>query len=117
MACNSEIKRFYLIYFGRDNAYRTQFIVNQYNKLEHDFNNLIQRFYNLEDYVSRNILPDREFKVAIKNGEIKDKFQKDKIEYKSEWQCKYCSYKDHCWKDEIEKYKTSDNAKTFQEAA
>ena len=49
--CNPSIKRFYMIYFGRDNAYRTQFIIERYDKLEHDFNNLIQRFYNLEGHI------------------------------------------------------------------
>jgi hypothetical protein len=111
----SGVKRFYMIYFGRDNAYRTQFIIEKYDNLEHDFNNLIQRFYNLEDYLNQKCLPDREFQTAIKKGEIKDKFQKDKVEYKSDWQCRYCAFMNHCWKDELMKYKDSDNSECFNE--
>ena len=110
MTCNPEIKRFYIVYFGRDNAYRTQFIIEQYDNLEHDFNNLIQRFYNLESYIDAKILPDREYQVAIKKGEIKKQFQKDKIIYKSMWCCMYCSYRRLCWKNQLIKYKDSDNS-------
>ena len=99
MACNLEIKRFYIIYFGRDNAYRTQFIIERYDKLEDDFNKLIQRFDDLEEALKCKVIPFREFKVAIKNGEIKDKFQKDKIEYKSDWQCRYCQFMNYCWEN------------------
>jgi hypothetical protein len=117
MSCNPSIKRFYIVYFGRDNAYRTQFIINRYDNLEHDFNNLIQKFYTLKDFINLKILPDRQYIVAIKNGEIKDKFQKNKIEYKSDWQCRYCAFQNKCWKEEIVKYYTSDNSLMFPETA
>ena len=101
----SEVKRFYMIYFGRDNAYRTQFVIEQYDNLEHDFLNLMQRFYLLEDYLKLKVLPDRPYQVAIKKGEIKDKFQHKKVIYKSAWCCMYCSFKNHCWKEVIKKSK------------
>jgi hypothetical protein len=45
--------------------------------------------------------PDREFKAAIKDGEVKDKFQRDRVEYKGDWQCNYCDWKDECWSHHI----------------
>jgi hypothetical protein len=69
----------------------------------------------LEVSVYAKTIPDREYQVAIKNGEIKDKFQKEKIEYKSDWQCRYCSYANNCWKEELIKYKNFDNSIELQE--
>ena len=111
MGC-TDIKRFYLIYFGRDNAYRTQFVIDS---IPIPFYSLIDRFRMLEYYVTNNIIPGRDYKVAIKNGEIRDKFQKDNKEYRSNWQCLYCSHKDFCWQEVVGELKTGDNSDTFGE--
>ena len=111
--CNSSIKRFYIIYFGRDNAYRTQFVIERSKFTEDNANVLYKKFAFLEEHTLNKSLPDREFQVAIKNGEIKDKFQKNKIEYKSDWQCRYCAFMNHCWKNELLKYKNTDNSECF----
>jgi len=114
--------RFYLFYFGRDNAYRTQFefirkadgIYYNNKKSVITFDQLLDKLNLIEYYVDNNKLPEREFKVAIKNGEIKDKFQKNNIMYSSPWQCRYCSYANHCWKEDLETYKNSDNSETLK---
>jgi len=106
----TDIKKFYLVYIGRDNAYRCQFVVTledgvmTYNEKKKPWviGTYIKKFSRVENATSE---PAREYKIAIKGGEIKDKFQKDKVEYKSDWQCSYCAYKDHCWKDVLEKAK------------
>jgi hypothetical protein len=124
----SEIKRFYVLYIGRDDGYRVQFVIDIRNDLFCvdgkpiiiTFKDIVFRLKLLELAIERREIPDREFKAAIKNGEIKDKFQKDKVIYKTDWQCSYCSYKNKCWKDDLEKYssklfihKDSDNSELF----
>jgi CRISPR/Cas system-associated exonuclease Cas4 (RecB family) len=108
----TDIKRWYLIYFGRDNAYRTQFVIDN----PQGFDELAFRFKLLEVAIELNTLPDREYLVAIKNGEIKDKFQKDNVEYKTSWRCNYCSYKDMCWQEVINNLTENDNSAMFKEA-
>jgi len=106
----ADIKEYHLVYFGRDNAYRTEFLFQMkddgiyYNgkKSSITFDGLIQRLVILEKHIKDNEIPSREYKVAIKNGEIKEKFQKNKVEYKSDWQCRYCQWRDRCWKQYVE---------------
>ena len=113
-----DISTFYLFYFGRDNGYRTQFKVTMGKDgylvdgkpVDYDFADILERLAAVEIALDQDKLPDRDYMVAIKNGEIKDKFQKDKVEYKSSWQCRYCGWQNDCWKDEIKKYEKGDNA-------
>jgi len=114
----TNVTKFYILYVGRDNAYRCQFLVEKDKSgsilLEGKdtgltFNNVCKKFFDLEKALDKQILPDREFKAAIKNGEVKDYFQKKGVKYKTDWQCTYCNYKDVCWKSECEKYKEGDN--------
>lgn len=103
----SGINKWYLIYVGRDNAYRTQFNMSLYdweysidnNKINFNLDDLIRKLRELEVFVKTKIIPDRDFQVAIKNGEIKKKYQKDKVEYKSDWHCMYCQWRDLCWQE------------------
>jgi len=106
----TDIKKFYIIYFGRDNAYRTQFEVTKDddNKIyinnqlvAVDFYEVISKFKQIEEAVDSNKIPDRDYNVIIKDKQIKEKIQKDKIIYKSDWQCMYCVYKNECWKDKL----------------
>jgi Holliday junction resolvase-like predicted endonuclease len=109
MGC-TDIKRFYLLYLGRDDGYRTQFLIEQENgvlccdgkPVHTTFSKLVNRFWLLEAAVRDKIIPAREFNVAIKDGVIREKYQKDKIEYKSDWQCLYCAYMNHCWQDKLQ---------------
>lgn len=107
MGCIPEIDRFYLLYVGRDNAYRTQFVIEKETKTPWTFDKLLNKFRELEDCVFTMRLPEREYDVAIKNGEIKKKFQANGVIYTSDWQCMYCRYRDFCWEDEIWEDKTN----------
>jgi hypothetical protein len=120
------IKKGYLLYIATDDGYRTQFIINydgryffcNFAGTKIIADNILDKFKALEKYNNPNritIYPPRDYKVAIKNGEIKKKFQKDKVEYKSDWQCLYCQWCTLCWKDYIKKYKQSDNSGEFDE--
>lgn len=102
MGCNPEIDRFYLLYVGRDNAYRTQFFIEKTTKTPKTFEELLDRFRELEDCRTTMRIPEREFKAVFKNGEMKKQYQKDNIIYKSDWQCLYCQFRDYCWEDENE---------------
>ena len=125
-------KKFILPYFGRDNGYRTEFWVKQaegglmvawpvpnsedgygYAKYELDWSKFIEKFKRIEAAVEAHVLPDRDFMVAIKNGEIKDKFQANKVEYRSDWNCMYCDWKDHCWADVLPEFADSNNSEDF----
>ena len=99
----TDIKKFILFYIGRDNAYRTEFEVSLTNpdtlkcnnrEFKFPINDILRKFKQAQG----EVLPERPYKVAIKNGEIVQKYQKDKVEYKSDWQCMYCKYLHHCWK-------------------
>ena len=93
-----KIPKFYLLYLGRDNGYRTQFLIDyregklcangKVTGVEYD--TLIDRLALLEFHLENGKLPHREYMVAIKNGEIRDKYQADKVMYKTDWQCSYC---------------------------
>lgn len=115
------INKGYLVYIGRDNSYRTQFEVEIKNdevycdgkKSPFSFDTILSKLTAVEYFVESNTLPGRDYKAAIKNGEIRDLFQKDKVKYKTDWQCSYCQWKDHCWREEKEKYKDSDNSQCF----
>lgn len=124
----SELTRWYVPCFGRDNAYRGQFSIHKkegdpmlwigfrdglFRKIPDPFKESITRLVRLETFLSAKILPDRDYTVAIKGGEIKDKFQKNKVEYKSAWQCQYCAYRDRCWAEVVAQYKDGDNSGMF----
>lgn len=118
----------YLIYFGRDNGYRTEFVF----KMAEDFKSLIMnggkryvidfdgvyipKLKTVEEALEADEEPGRDFVHAIKGGELRDKFTKDKVEYKTDWQCSYCDWKDKCWKPVLEQYAEGSNTDMFGEA-
>jgi hypothetical protein len=120
-------KKFNHCYFGRDNGYRCEFEVIDHEKgievintfadgktntilYEYDMNKIIEKLKDIELAVELKNLPERDYLVAIKNGEIKDNgFQFNKIKYNSDWQCNYCEWKDHCWKNELSKWKDNNS--------
>jgi len=101
------IKSFNLIYFGRDNGYRTEFIIDNHpdglivngKVWELNLDDYIENLVDVELALDAGKIPDRDYQVAIKNGEIRDKYQKDNVVYKSDWQCMYCDFKDTCWSE------------------
>ena len=110
-----------LIYIGRDNGYRCQFElkydpVKQVLKgpgCEVHLHHLLENLKELERCIEEHEMPTREYWAAIKNGEIKNQFQEDNKVYKSSWFCSYCGFKDHCWKDQVEKYRVGTNSETY----
>ncbi len=91
-----------LIYIGRDNGYRTEFEIERDDEYVEDF--LIGKLASLDHMVkTRDVFPDRDYHVVIKDGEIKAKYQKDKVIYKSDWQCLFCQFMDTCWENELKK--------------
>lgn len=123
-------KEFNHVYIGRDNGYRTEFeIYEHYEGLKvvytteqgikrtkiykYDWDKIVYRLKVLEKLVENKKVPAREHSVAIKNGEIKD-YQFNNVKYKSDWQCKYCSWIDLCWKKELCKFNVSNNSEDFK---
>mgnify|MGYP001579234198 CR=1 FL=1 len=112
---NPAIKWFALVYLGRDTAFRAEYhMVREENgdysvtpifpsgrKVILDgygFENIKSRWLQLEKAVSANEVPRREYKVVFNDdGEIVSKRVKKGIEYKSDWQCSWCSYLTTCW--------------------
>ena len=117
------IKVFSHPYLGRDNGYMTEFLLRDHPAgLESDAgrvyaittDTVFDKFRTVEEHLNSGILPERDYLVAIKDGQIRDEFQKDKIKYKSDWQCGYCDYRDLCWKEECNTYRNSSNVDMFQ---
>lgn len=104
----SGVKKFILFYLGRDNAYRTEFEIKYVDdntlsingrNVPYNSAKIIEKFKAAEG----TEIPGKSFEACIVNGEFKDKFQSDKIEYKGDWQCRYCKYRTSCWKDVLAK--------------
>lgn len=99
-----------LIYLGRDNGYRTEFdlegtaegVMCNQKCYPTSLDDLIEKFIYIESMIRDDSCPPRDYRVAIKDGEIKDKFQRNKEIYKTDWQCGYCGWKSHCWAQSIE---------------
>jgi len=105
-----EPKKYYLVYIGRDNGYRTQFEVHYKNgqitvngkEYLIDWQYYLNRLISAEHVIGAAIMPYREYRTVIKDGEIKDKVQRNGEIYKSDWQCRYCNWRSLCHKAEIE---------------
>jgi hypothetical protein len=123
----TDIKRFHLLYIARDNAYRTQFVVEKIDDKIYILNEdgskkeinitvaqMVNKLEQLESCVALRHVPDRGGVVAIKNGEMKDSFQKNMVKFKTSWFCSYCQYKTMCWKEVLPKYQISDNSEMFK---
>lgn len=117
-------KRYIHPYIGRDSGYCTEFDVFYDEKNDRLLANgtvfdihiehVAKRLKYVESCIEKNELPIREYMVAIKNGEIKDKFVYNKVEYKSDWQCNYCAWKDTCWRDVCKNYQDGMNIAMFK---
>jgi len=109
------IKKAIIVYVGRDNGLIRQYciesgenlllngaVINDYRPI---WKSRIEAMKTLKDDIENKQLPLREYNIVMKstpNG-ISYMFTKDKIKYKGNWQCSYCSFKDKCWREEIEK--------------
>lgn len=128
----SGIERAYIMYVSRDNADRVLFIIDmvpegwilsrmypsgELNEMKRFpaslWGKMIEKLQAIEAHVEAETLPDRPYRVAIKNCEVRDKFQKAKVTYKSDWQCMYCSYQTRCWGEIALNYPEDDNSADF----
>ena len=113
---NPDIRWASLLYVARDSAYRAEYHIykdlkskqfmikgitpNQREKPIEGltFDKVIQRWKALEEHVERKELPKRDYKAVLKSdGTLTDKRTKNSVEYKTDFQCNYCSYKTNCW--------------------
>jgi hypothetical protein len=109
----AKIKRFYLLYIGRDNGYRTQFIIDE-DTINGAEELIRTKLAGLEAAIESKKIPERDYLAAIKAGVIRDDFQQDKEKYKSDWQCCYCNFRSTCWEDVIKQTQDgSSNAVMF----
>jgi CRISPR/Cas system-associated exonuclease Cas4 (RecB family) len=58
---------------------------------------VLQKYIAIEEMISSCEMPGRDYYLAIRNGEPVKQYQKDKVVYKSDWQCRFCSYQSLCW--------------------
>ena len=110
-----------LAFLGRDDQYRTQvtltlredvlYIDGTKTRLAVD--SIIDKWKDVERSIEEETPPDRDFMAAIRNGEIVYKFQRKNVEYKSDWQCRYCPFNQLCYADELEKHKEGVNEEMF----
>jgi len=113
----TEIKRFYLLYLGRDSGYRTVFVFEYidgvlcYNghPVKITLEQIKAKLQDLELSIDMKSLPDRDYKMLIKNGKLRDKVQKDSVDHSSDWQCRFCGFVETCYKDDLVKYSVGDN--------
>jgi hypothetical protein len=102
---------YYLLYIGRDNGYRTQFELTMdkdgtmyVNGRPQEINEkaFIDKLVAAEHTVGAAVPPECQYKAVIKDGEIKDKVQRHGVEYKSDWQTRYCAWRSLCHKNELQ---------------
>jgi CRISPR/Cas system-associated exonuclease Cas4 (RecB family) len=100
-----------LLYVGRDNGHIIEYNINHecsaYTSAIAEIYHRILELKQLKSQIQKGVLPNRDFQIALKNkdGVISEKFQKEKVVYKSDYQCSYCAYKDMCWKTKLEEIK------------
>lgn len=95
-----------LLYIGRDNGFMVEWEVGRAENIT----TLYEKYREIERLIEVDVEPAREFRAVLKEGVVKDKVQKDKVVYKSDWQCSYCPYLNYCYRQEIENKKTILNA-------
>ena len=104
----------HLVSIGRDNALRVEQRIEKRGEgfvcipilptgkeasvPELCFGGIVARWKELEDYVAWQKPPRRDYKAVLKDdGSVTDKRTKKGVDYKSDWRCLYCNYKDCCW--------------------
>ncbi len=113
---NDDIRWASLLYVARDSAYRAEYHI--YKDPESNvfmiegitpkkapkpiegltFDAVVKRWKILEEHVERKEIPRRDYRVVLKtDGTVTDKRTKNGVEYKSDFQCSYCSYQTTCW--------------------
>lgn len=114
-----------LIYYARDSAKRNEFNIDIVQDGEHkrpmindviDYRFTIEeiydRYHELQGYLDRGEMPEREFDMKWDADKVKKFFDLGEVsktayqDYQKnpdknpvgDWQCRYCAYKNTCWK-------------------
>lgn len=108
-----DIERGVLLYIGRDNGRLVEYNYSLTMLKEKHEKWVIQRIADLKkllDQVSKKEVPDRDYKIQVKNikGTLSEDFQRQTIKYKSDWQCSYCNHKTLCWKEVYDKMSSNE---------
>lgn len=106
-----KINRGILLYIGRDNGHIVEYCYSV-EQLRRKIGEKVKAYVSslkkiIELSKNCNYLPNRGNQIVIKNnnGYLTEKFQKNGVQYKSDWQCNYCQWKNLCWADVYEKIK------------
>lgn len=112
---NPDLRWAALVYFGRDSAYRAEYHIykdsegklilkgitpNQSERVIEgmSYERIVARWQELEKAVVERTLPKRDFKAVLsKEGKVVDKRTRNWVDYSTDYQCRYCSWKTTCW--------------------
>ena len=108
----SELETVYLVYFDVGGIIEQFVFYKRPDGKTYDYKNkkeldvtlgdILRGFKAIENAVDSGVLPDRDFFCFRKDGVCKDDRQSEGIKYKSDFQCRFCSYKDSCWEDVVQ---------------
>jgi hypothetical protein len=94
-----------LIYIARDTLWRNEYVIRKSDEELRSFMSSVEdKFSKIEDYVENNIIPPRDFKAIVADGEVKSTIQRNGVKYKSDWNCLYCVRRDLCYAEERSDY-------------
>lgn len=116
LGANPELRWASLVYVGRDNAYRAEYHIYRDPETQAmviqgitpakserpikdmTFEKIVARWKELERHVEKAELPQRDYKAVLtKEGKYTESRQKNSVTYETDYACKYCSWKTHCW--------------------
>lgn len=120
-----------LVYISRDDSDRTQFeiipspagwaVAKRYRDSvspmfmvpRGEWVQQVRRLADVEAALETMDPPPRDYLAAIKNGEVRDQFVKAGRTYRTDWQCRYCSFAGECWKPAAALLPEGDNSREF----
>jgi CRISPR/Cas system-associated exonuclease Cas4 (RecB family) len=105
----SQLDTVYLVYFDVSGIIEQFVYYKRPDGVSYDYRNkknldinisdILRGFKAVETAVESGVVPERSFFCFKKSGELKDMRQKDGMKYMSDFQCRFCNYKDKCWED------------------
>lgn len=95
-----------ILYIGRDNGFMIEYnytLDKLFKKYQEFLLNKTKELAQLKADIENKVIPMQDYNICMKNnnGIISFSFQKDKIKYKTDWQCSYCQWKSLCWENEL----------------
>lgn len=101
-----KLETYNMIYIARDTLWRSEYQISWDMEGPEGFEKfIVEKFKLIEYYVKNGIIPPRDFKAIVADGEVKGTIQRNNVKYKSDWQCMYCVRRDHCYADERSDFK------------